>query len=67
MSHDVVIITKPPSGGNLVAQDAPTVTVQYKPSHTLTEDQQARQYSRIVKLSEKIVEVASATGNLPDE
>lgn len=66
MSHAVIIIT-PPGGGNLVAQDSPTVRVEYQPSHTLTADQQEKQYSRIVKLTEKIVSVASATGNLPDE
>lgn len=57
MSHNVIIRTPPPG---LVAPvpDEPTVTVQYSPSHDLTEAQQARQYSRIVKLTEKIIDVA---------
>lgn len=57
MSHRVVV-TVPPPGLVAPPPDEPSVTVAWSPSHELTEAQQARQYSRITKLVEKIIEVA---------
>jgi hypothetical protein len=65
VAHKVIITVPPPA----LVEDpaAPSVTVEYLPSHTLTETQQERQYGRIVKHVEKIVAIASATGSLPED
>lgn len=55
MSHDVIIETKPPGGGNLVAVES-TVTsqIRWSPSHELTPAQERR---RTEKAAQKLAEI----------